>query len=869
LSLPSNPSLGNKKRRIPIWLTTLIVIVMILLFSILINNAREKEVVEQFSRQQMAIARGAAAGIEDLISSMEKSMIIHSRRRSSEKTDSDLTLENIRIIYEDLEGKVEFIAKESESGSALLAYPSSFRKDFVAKRPELQGLIRKIRTKGSPQVSDLLWNDREEPGAAKKRSNFIIVAVPRLDAENRFSGVAFAALSLSAIVDRYIQPAKDDFSCDAWIIDDRGIILFHPNRALTGVDAAKIEGKGPAEGISLKEMMLKGGDGLGDYYFRDEEDRIEKNIVAYAPINLGSRKWSIAVSLPYQAAVSHLKKTFFILMLEAFILIITVIVGSALILYSGRKRFMLEEELKRFKERDDWQEKLAREKKTIEGIIEGSPIPTFVIDRDHKIIFWNRACEELTGYKGADMIGTDRQYIPFYAEKRPVIADVIMDDDIESLERYYGKKRVQKSVVVEGAYEASDFYENLGGRRRHLYFLAAPIYDESGEVIAAIETLQDVTREREMERDLKEYAETLKNELYENIKLREDIEELYNYLQSIMDSSPDRVFALGSDGVITYVSRELKMEAGLTPGKMEGKHFTEFVLPEQKEFMLRKWEEIKQGNYRPYEIEAIARDGSKRSLLITPRPIKGTDRYILVQRDITEFKDLEKKFYESQKLAAVGQLSAGIAHEVRNPLSSIKMSLQILEKRLCPEGNDLKRFKIAEKEVEHLEKLVSDILIFARPLEPEMKKADISNFLENSLNMAEKEIAEKKIEVLKNFDHGIPAVNFDSAMLKQALLNVYLNAIDAMDEGGRLSISTKPLRKNNQSSVVIEIEDNGCGIDPEDIPHLFNPFFTKKKYGTGLGLTQVKKIIDLHQGTIEIVSAKGKGTKVVIALPAQ
>jgi len=869
LSLPSNPSLENKKRRIPIWLTTLIVIVMILLFSILINNAREKEVVEQFSRQQMAIARGAAAGIEDLISSMEKSMIIHSRRRSSEKTDSDLTLENIRIIYEDLEGKVEFIAKESESGSALLAYPSSFRKDFVEKRPELQGLIRKIRTKGSPQVSDLLWNDREEPGAAKKRSNFIIVAVPRLDAENRFSGVAFAALSLSAIVDRYIQPAKDDFSCDAWIIDDRGIILFHPNRALTGVDAAKIEGKGPAEGISLKEMMLKGGDGLGDYYFRDEEDRIEKNIVAYAPINLGSRKWSIAVSLPYQAAVSHLKKTFFILMLEAFILIITVIVGSALILYSGRKRFMLEEELKRFKERDDWQEKLAREKKTIEGIIEGSPIPTFVIDRDHKIIFWNRACEELTGYKGADMIGTDRQYIPFYAEKRPVIADVIVDDDIEGLERYYGKKRVQKSVVVEGAYEASDFYENLGGRRRHLYFLAAPIYDESGEVIAAIETLQDVTREREMERDLKEYAETLKNELYENIKLREDIEELYNYLQSIMDSSPDRVFALGSDGVITYVSRELKMEAGLTPGKMEGKHFTEFVLPEQKEFMLRKWEEIKQGNYRPYEIEAIARDGSKRSLLITPRPIKGTDRYILVQRDITEFKDLEKKFYESQKLAAVGQLSAGIAHEVRNPLSSIKMSLQILEKRLCPEGNDLKRFKIAEKEVEHLEKLVSDILIFARPLEPEMKKADISNFLENSLNMAEKEIAEKKIEVLKNFDHGIPAVNFDSAMLKQALLNVYLNAIDAMDEGGRLSISTKPLRKNNQSSVVIEIEDNGCGIDPEDIPHLFNPFFTKKKYGTGLGLTQVKKIIDLHQGTIEIISAKGKGTKVVIALPAQ
>ena len=336
-----------------------------------------------------------------------------------------------------------------------------------------------------------------------------------------------------------------------------------------------------------------------------------------------------------------------------------------------------------------------------------------------------------------------------------------------------------------------------------------------------------------------------------------------------MDSSPDRIFALGSDGVITYVSRELNMAAGLIPGKMEGKHFTEVVLPEQKDFMLRKWEEIKQGNYRPYEIEAVARDGSKRSLLITPRPIKGTDRYILVQRDITEFKNLEKKFYESQKLAAVGQLSAGIAHEVRNPLSSIKMSLQILEKRLRPEGNDLKRFKIAEKEVEHLEKLVSDILIFAKPLEPEMKKADLHAFLDNSLSMAEKEIAEKAIEVQKHYDRSISAVSFDPAMLKQALLNIYLNAIDAMERAGRLILSTRAVRENNQPAVAIEIEDNGSGIDAEDLPHLFNPFFTKKKYGTGLGLTQVKKIIDLHQGTIEIVSGKEKGTKIVVTLPVQ
>ena len=118
---------------------------------------------------------------------------------------------------------------------------------------------------------------------------------------------------------------------------------------------------------------------------------------------------------------------------------------------------------------------------------------------------------------------------------------------------------------------------------------------------------------------------------------------------------------------------------------------------------MSKWEDAKKGIYKPYEIEATGKDGRKHNLLITTSPVIGTNHYILVQRDITEFKNLEKKLYDSQKLAALGQLSAGIAHEIRNPLSSIKMSLQILKKRMNPEGNDLKRFKIAEKEVDHLE----------------------------------------------------------------------------------------------------------------------------------------------------------------------
>jgi PAS domain S-box-containing protein len=852
----------KKYIKLPIWLNTVILIFMIILFSVMINHAREKEAAEQYGKQYMAIAKGTAAGIDDLFDSVEKSLIILSRHVNEKKQL------NMRMIYDDLGGKVEFIARKDDTGKLIETYPKTFHENtlrVISENPVLVTLIQEVKSTGKSSISGLISVDHKAKDGQEKKFRMVIVGVPELDLHKRYVGVVYAALSVSSVVERYINLTKDELPCDAIIADNKGTIIFHPRDELIGVDISTIERSKSEQLISLQEGIMKEKAGYGEYDLLNAEGKFEKSIVAYAPIALGNQKWSIAVSTPYNIAISQIKKTYLIVMLEAFVLISTVIAGSALIFYSGRKRLLLEEELKYLREKDTWREQLDREKKTVEGIIEGFPMPTFVINKEHKIIFWNRACMELTGYDGKEMIGTDNQYMPFYENKRPVIADLIVDNNIDGLEKYYGKKSVHKSTVVMGAYEANDYFENLGGKSRYLYFLAAPIYDEKGQIIAAIETLQDVTKKEEMTRDMKEYAESLSNETYELIRLRKDLEKLYNYLQSILDSSPDRIFALSPDGIINYVSHRSGARAGSTLQQMEGRHFSEFVAPEYKEFMLKNWQEVKQGISKPFEIEVSRRNGSKRNLLIAFGSIKGTNDYLLVQRDITEYKTLEKKFYESEKLAAVGQLSAGIAHEVRNPLSSIKMSLQILEKRLNPTGNDLKRFKIAEKEVEHLEKIVNDILIYAKPAEPEMKPTDISSFLERSLMMVEKEVSEKKIDIQIHIDPDIPPVNFDSAMLKQAFLNLYLNAIDAMENGGKLRIKAKIVRNGNKH-VMIEIEDNGCGIDEEDMPHLFNPYFTRKKYGTGLGLTQVKKFIDLHQGNIEIFSKKDEGTRVVVTL---
>ena len=582
-------------------------------------------------------------------------------------------------------------------------------------------------------------------------------------------------------------------------------------------------------------------------------------------MQFGGKKWFVLISSPYSDVILPVRKTFAYTLFSAIMLILIAVIASISFAFWEGKRLRLNEEQKRLKERQDWEEKLLREKRTIDGIIEGSPIPTFVINKEHKIILWNRACVELTGYSAEEMVGTDKHYMPFYSVKRPVIADLIIDCDVERLSKYYGTKKIKKSDKVIGAYEANDYFENLGGRSRYLYFLAAPIYDEKGEIIAAIETLQDVSHGEELSRSLREYAETLQNELTENIELRREIENLYNYLQSIIKSLPDKIYEMDENGMINYMSRGRIKDGGSSSRELKGIHFLEFVAPDNKEVVLSMWELAKKGIYKPYEIEATTKDGRKINLLITTSPVVGTNRYIVVQRDITEFKNLEKKLYESEKLVALGQLSAGIAHEVRNPLSSIKMSLQILEKRINPTGNDLKRFKIAEKEVEHLEELVNNILVFAKPMEPKKAPADLVRVLEHALAMAEKGIVDKQIELRTEFADTL-TVNVDASMMGEAFLNIIRNAVEAVRERGHISIALFRTDENQQS-VVVEIKDDGCGIDETDMPHVFNPFFTMKKYGTGLGLSQVKKIIDLHQGTIDITSKLNEGTTVRVSLP--
>ncbi|MCK9275804.1 MAG: ATP-binding protein [Syntrophales bacterium] len=845
--------------KISVWLAAASLIVLIFLLALTVNHAREKDLAAQFGDQHVAIAAAAAAGIEDLIAGAKKNLSAFAQIVERERFDTEKTKELMKLLYDSVGHQIRLLAMTNSAGELIFLWPDN--KITTEEHPYSVWQTALREAKVLPESTATLPIRIPEGNRGSLAGSAIVVPVPLYTQNNEYKGSVLAFLLLGAVVDRYAGPSSRREATDSWLVDENGIIMAHSNPYIVGMDVTVLAGDDAENSKKLREIFSRGAAGFVTNNIMDEMGNMEKNIIAYAPVYVEDNRWTLALVTPYGIVIDLMRRVFINIMLGAAVLIFIVIAAAFIIGFIAARQLKAEEELKLLKEREDWQSKLLREHKTIEGIIGGSPIPTMVIDTHHRIILWNKACAYLTGYDAAEMIGTDKHYLPLYKEKRPLIADIIIDQNFEILDHYYGTKEVKKSDRVEGAFEAYDFYENLGGKKRYLYFLAAPIYDENGNITAAIETLQDITKEKELELSLKENTENLRNKLEENIKLRKEIEGLYNYLQSIIDTMPEKVYDLSGEGVINYVSRDnIKQEGLYGISQLKGKHFADFVDPENRQFVLQKWEEGKKGIFTPYEIKATARDGSKRDLLITPRPVPDTDRTILVQQDITALKALEKKSFENEKLAALGQLSAGIAHELRNALSSIKMSLQILEKRMAPVGNDQKRFKIAAHEVGHLEQLVNDVLIYAKPADPKKEIADMGAVLDHALDMADTVIANKKISVKKIYD-DVPKVIVDPSMLGQAYLNIIYNAVDAMEEGGVLTIT---IERNVEDAkrVIVNIEDDGCGIDEEDLSSLFNPFFTKKKYGTGLGLAQVKKIIDLHQGSIEITSIKGRGTKV-------
>lgn len=238
-----------------------------------------------------------------------------------------------------------------------------------------------------------------------------------------------------------------------------------------------------------------------------------------------------------------------------------------------------------------------------------------------------------------------------------------------------------------------------------------------------------------------------------------------------------------------------------------------------------------------------------------------------------------KRFEETRKrveaLEIASQFSAKMAHEIRNPLNSIGLIIDHLRDAFAP-AEERHRRKFMEltddvkSEVGRLNKTVEDFLRFAGPRRLELQPTDLRELIGEVVRLTEAEAASQKVEVAFRHDPSLPPIRADYGQLRQAILNLFINAIQAMPNGGKLAVTTRraPVR-NGKEAVAVEFKDTGGGISEENLPHLFEPYFTTKVNGFGLGLAIVSRIIEDHRGTIEVESRVGEGTRFVLSLPVE
>jgi len=238
---------------------------------------------------------------------------------------------------------------------------------------------------------------------------------------------------------------------------------------------------------------------------------------------------------------------------------------------------------------------------------------------------------------------------------------------------------------------------------------------------------------------------------------------------------------------------------------------------------------------------------------------------MVVFQDITEMKALEEKLRQADRLAALGTLSAGLAHEIKNPLSAIKTFVQLLPQKL-ESPSFMEKFNITvPREIDRINQLVEDLLELTRSRVRPMATLDVNRLILQVIDLHGEEMEKKHILFEDHLDKTIPPIHGDSERLYRAFSNLVINAIQAMPNGGSLTISSA--QELFSSMVKITFRDTGIGMDEKTSENLFNPFFTTKEKGVGLGMALTHKIIEDHRGTIEVMSEKGKGTTFILALP--
>ncbi|HBE02765.1 MAG TPA: hypothetical protein DC049_09850 [Spirochaetia bacterium] len=365
-------------------------------------------------------------------------------------------------------------------------------------------------------------------------------------------------------------------------------------------------------------------------------------------------------------------------------------------------------------------------------------------------------------------------------------------------------------------------------------------------------------------------------------QMREELQKQYDLLEVTLSSIGDAVIATDHEEKITFINPVAELLTGWQRNEALGRTIAEiFRIKSEKtgeKIILPIQSVISQGkiNILTGYTALITKDGKEIPIADSCAPIKNKDGKtigtILVFRDIIESRKQEKKLQETQamllhseKMAAIGQLAGGVAHEINNPMAVILGFSQSISKKIKEDDPLYMPLKSIEREAIRCKKMIGDLLTFSRSGKTEKEKADLNELINQTLSLIEAQTKVRNTEIIRVFAAGLPLLIINKNQIQQVIVNLCNNALDAMPDGGKITISTE--QAGNE--ILIKISDTGTGMTEEIRKHIFEPFFTTKEAGkgTGLGLSLCYEIIQAHNGIIEVTSKEGAGASFVIRLP--
>ncbi|MBV8605420.1 MAG: PAS domain S-box protein [Pelomonas sp.] len=559
--------------------------------------------------------------------------------------------------------------------------------------------------------------------------------------------------------------------------------------------------------------------------------------------------------------------------------------------------------------------------RVLSQIIGGTPVATFVIDANHRVTHWNAACEQLTGVSADRVLGRDDAWSFFYAQAQPLLADLIVDGTVAvEAPRLYGS-RCAPSHTVAGAYEVEGHFTNFSVGPRWLHFTAAPLVDAQGRISGAIETLLDVTRRHQVEEQLLQHRNELESQV---VNRTADLLSTHRELEAFLENAPVGIIA-ASRGRITRGNRKFREIFELDGISPTGVAVQELFACRQDYAALRRQalRTLSQGESLVHEMPMRTLGGNSlwvQLIAYVANPAESSIgtwwlvqdwtemrrverelqiNYERIKQSNTRLEEAQNQLLQSEKMASIGQLAAGVAHEINNPIGFVSSNLSVLRKYVEPVFEMLTTLRgaapedfaaVAQCEIARVEravdldfaledlpqlldesdeglgrvkKIVQDLKDFSRVDHADWLEADLNAGLDSTLNVVMNEV-KYKARIEKDYQ-ALPPVRCIAAQLNQVFMNLIVNAAQAIAERGRITLRTR----HDDGWVHVEVEDTGCGMSEEVRRRVFEPFYTTKPVGqgTGLGLSLSFSIVQKHGGRIDIDSTPGVGTTFKVSVP--